>query len=83
MSGPYIISNITLLMTLPGRDAVIPPSDAAFGVQCVGLVKVYGGCPRTREWRKGAFVKDTPKLRRGVAIATFFNGVYPSHSSGE
>jgi len=82
MPGPYLIRDVSLLLTLPGQTAVIPPQDAAYGVQCVGLVKVYAGCPRTEEWKKGPFVKDMPKLQRGVAIATFFGGIYPSHKHG-
>ena len=42
--------------------------------ECVGLIKAL--VPgligvSTQMWRKGAYVKDSPKLLRGTAIATF------------
>jgi hypothetical protein len=82
MSGPYIISDPSLLVSLVNKPAVVPPSDAMFGVQCVGLVKVYAKCPATSSWKAGILVKDLPHIQEGTAIATFIHGHYPSHASG-
>jgi hypothetical protein len=53
---------------------------------CVELIKgtVPGleGLP-TAMWRPGARVLDTTALRPGTAIATFVDGRYPRHPSGQ
>jgi hypothetical protein len=82
MSGPYLISDPSLLVSLVGKIAVTPPIDSAYGVQCVGLVKVYGKCPRTPDWRQGSVVKTLQYIQRGTVIATFIGGIYPSHKTG-
>jgi hypothetical protein len=49
--------------------------------QCVAFVKEASGAPQTSLWKQGEKVRgsDIPK---GTAIATFMNGVYPSHCHG-
>ena len=83
MAGPYLIRTVSLLETLVGRAAVIPPSDQAFGVQCVGLVKLYSDCGATSGWRKGANVHGLTTLAPGTVIATFnASGLYASLRTG-
>jgi hypothetical protein len=83
MPGPYVISDPSLLTTLPGKDAVVPDVDRGYGVQCVGLVKYYSSCGSTGSWKEGDLVSESPDLERGTAIATFdANGRYLSHASG-
>jgi hypothetical protein len=81
--GPYIIGDISLLKTLPGRPAVIPAVDKANGVQCVGLVKYYSNCGAASSWKKGASVNGLKTLAPCTVIATFnANGIYPNHARG-
>jgi hypothetical protein len=81
--GPYIITDLALLDSLPGSDAVIPDSDKAYGIQCVGLVKKYSQAGGTASWSQGDKVMDSPLLKRGTAIATFNDkGKYASHATG-
>src|SRR2546429_7098148 len=83
MAGPYVISDLSLLTTLPGKDAVVPASDQGYGVQCVGLVKYYSSCGATAVWKEGDLVGESPGLARGTAIATFDDtGKYRSAASG-
>ena len=83
MPGPYVISDLSLLTTLPGKDAVVPASDQGYGVQCVGLVKYYSSCGATAVWKEGDLVGESPGLARGTAIATFDDtGKYRSAASG-
>lgn len=50
--------------------------------ECVALVKVACGAPRTTYWRKGMQVKNNgASIRRGTAIATFSNGSYEGHAA--
>jgi len=78
---PLFFFDQSLLIKLPGSVAVIPPADAQYGVQCVGLVKVWGKSPPTSQWRQGALVRNSPTLKRGTVIATFVGGIYPSHAT--
>ncbi|WP_234383666.1 BPSL0067 family protein [Paracidovorax avenae] len=50
--------------------------------QCVALVKFYAKAPASSLWREGASVKGNMLLREGTAIATFVDGRYPNHASG-
>jgi len=49
--------------------------------QCVAFVKAASGATQTSLWKEGVKVRgaDIPK---GTAIATFIDGVYPSHAHG-
>lgn len=47
--------------------------------QCVAFVKEVSGAPQTSLWKEGEKVRGAD-IYTGTAIATFFNGVYPSHS---
>ncbi|MBU4231811.1 MAG: BPSL0067 family protein [Proteobacteria bacterium] len=49
--------------------------------QCVAFVKEVSGAPQTSLWKEGEKVRDA-NIDTGTAIATFINGVYPSHSHG-
>jgi hypothetical protein len=83
MPGPYLIKEVQLLSTLPGKDAVIPDSDTAFGVQCVGLVKYYSDAGPTSTWQEGASLSDGDPIMPGTAIATFNSeGRYASKKTG-
>lgn len=83
MPGPYVIHDRLLLSILRDTGAVIPPADARYGVQCVGLVKAFSSAPRTAEWRRGPAVRDCfPGLEPGTAIATFIGDIYPSLPRG-
>jgi hypothetical protein len=89
MSGPYVINDPALLLSLVGKDAVV--EDSKYGVQCVALVKIYGvndkgeKCARSRDWSVGTSVKDAVAagtIERGTAIATFNkDGKYPSSAT--
>jgi len=49
--------------------------------QCVALVKEFAKTPASSLWSEGVKVKGA-NLQKGTAIATFFNGKYPNHASG-
>ena len=51
--------------------------------QCVALVQAWAGAPSTGIWQQGIKVKGNDALiAKGTAIATFFDGHYPSNPSG-
>lgn len=51
--------------------------------QCVALVQVIGGAPRTADWKQGIRVKgNADKIAKYTCIATFENGVYPNRKHG-
>jgi hypothetical protein len=50
--------------------------------QCVALIQDACGAPNTGAWMKGEKVRGNNSIPRGTAIATFINGTYPSHPSG-
>jgi hypothetical protein len=50
--------------------------------QCVALVQAWTGAPSTGVWTEGVKVKGNHTLDKGTAIATFVNGHYPNHSTG-
>jgi hypothetical protein len=49
--------------------------------QCVAFVKEASGAPQTALWREGQKVRGAG-IASGTAIATFIEGVYPSHAHG-
>lgn len=49
---------------------------------CVALVRHYAGAPATMGWKQGAAVLGNGLLRKGTAIATFVNGKYANHQTG-
>jgi len=76
MPGPYIAAPSSLV-----------EQSAPFGSgQCVALVQALTHAPLTAQWREGAKLADAIRTANGIdpgtAIATFFDGVYPSHPSG-
>jgi hypothetical protein len=51
--------------------------------ECVTLVKAaIIGMPHASQWKQGQKVKGNTDIKKGTAIATFFDGVYPSHRHG-
>lgn len=50
--------------------------------QCVAFVQECAAVPHTSMWRPGLKVLGNLSLPKGVAIATFRDGQYPNHSSG-
>lgn len=50
--------------------------------QCVALIKQYAKAPPTAMWKEGSAVKGNSVLTKGTAIATFVDGIYPNHGSG-
>lgn len=49
--------------------------------QCVAFVKEASEAPQTSQWKEGEKVKGAD-IAKGTAIATFIDGVYPSHARG-
>jgi hypothetical protein len=54
--------------------------------ECVELIKAY--VPgligiSTTQWREGANVMATRNIKRGTAIATFFDGKFPRKDTGQ
>ena len=50
--------------------------------QCVALIKRYAKAPPSSLWKEGSAVKGNLLLKKGSAIATFVNGEYPNHGTG-
>ncbi|MCU6432928.1 BPSL0067 family protein [Undibacterium sp. Jales W-56] len=50
--------------------------------QCVALVKEFAKAPAASLWREGDVVRKNLSLKKGTAIATFVDGKYPNHGSG-
>jgi hypothetical protein len=50
--------------------------------QCVALVQAVTGAPNHTLWRAGPPVRGNTAIKPGTAIATFVDGVYPSHATG-
>lgn len=51
--------------------------------QCVAFVKAAAGTPATSFWKEGIKVRGNgSSLKAGTAIATFTDGAYPSHVTG-
>jgi len=51
--------------------------------ECVRLLQeIIHNMPVTAKWRAGAKVKGNLNIPKGTAIATFFNGRYPSARHG-
>lgn len=70
---PFIYPNANTL----GNSPKVGTTD------CVALVQFYAKVPNHRAWREGERVLDNPKMRLGTAIATFVNGRYPDHKTGQ
>lgn len=69
---PYIYERAESLEKLP-----------AVGTrQCVALIKNYTKAPPSSLWKAGGTVKGNLLLKKGTAIATFVNGKYPNHGTG-
>jgi hypothetical protein len=50
--------------------------------QCVALIQQYTKARAASVWRQGEAVKGKLTLKKGTAIATFVNGKYPNHGTG-
>lgn len=49
---------------------------------CASLVQHYTRVGQAANWKAGDVVKGHPSIKRGTAIATFVNGVYPNDEHG-
>ena len=49
---------------------------------CASLVQHYTRVGPTPRWKEGAAVRDNTTIKKGTAIATFVNGVYPNDEHG-
>lgn len=50
--------------------------------QCVALIQHYTTAPVTGSWTSGVVVFGDATIAKGTAIATFVDGKYESHSTG-
>lgn len=50
--------------------------------QCVALVQCYAGAPNTTRWKAGNSVMANTNILPGTAIATFIDGQYQNHKTG-
>jgi hypothetical protein len=50
--------------------------------QCVRLVQEAADVPNHTLWHEGLSLANRPDIPDGTAIATFFDGVYPSQPTG-
>ncbi|EAB4030227.1 BPSL0067 family protein, partial [Salmonella enterica subsp. enterica serovar Kentucky] len=50
--------------------------------QCVELIQHYIRVGQTSTWQQGAAVFGNKNIEVGTVIATFVNGRYPNHNSG-
>jgi hypothetical protein len=57
-------------------------TDKVGSKQCVALVQYYAQLPQTANWKEGLKVLGNLATAKGTAIATFVNGKYESHSTG-
>ncbi len=59
------------------------PSDTAVSTgKCAALVEHYTRVGRAVNWREGDAVRGCLTIKRGTAIATFVNGIYPNAEHG-
>lgn len=49
---------------------------------CASLVQHYTRVGKTSNWKEGEAVRDNTTIKKGTAIATFVDGVYPNHAHG-
>lgn len=69
---PYIYATVG---DLDGTDKV-------GSKQCVALLQYYAKLPQTTTWKEGRLIIGEFLLTKGTAIATFVNGKYQSHATG-
>jgi hypothetical protein len=50
--------------------------------QCVALLQEYLSLPQTIMWKEGKAVLGNQNITKGTAVATFSNGKYVNHSTG-
>lgn len=50
--------------------------------QCVAFVRAATGAPPSSLWKEGARIRDAVSIAHGTAIATFENGHYMNHATG-
>lgn len=70
-----------MLYTYPEVEA-LQGSDLVGTHSCVALVQHYAKLPHTSMWKEGEKVVGNKNLKKGTAIATFVDGLYPNQSSG-
>lgn len=49
---------------------------------CAGLVMHFTRVGKAANWKQGAAVRGNATIKKGTAIATFVNGVYPNAEHG-
>lgn len=61
-----------------------PPRKNLGTGECVALIEAYTNVPRPAAayWKQGGSVRGNMTLPKDAAIATFVDGKYPSHPSG-
>lgn len=57
-------------------------TDKVGSKQCVALIQHYSDAPKTGEWTEGQLVMGSSGIAKGTAIATFVDGKYGNHSTG-
>ncbi len=57
-------------------------TDKVGSKQCVALLQHYAKLPPTSLWKEGKAVLRNLSLTKGTAIATFINGKYQDHATG-
>lgn len=57
-------------------------TDKVGSKHCVALLQHYAHLPSTGSWREGATVIGNRSLVKGTSIATFVDGRYQSHRTG-
>ena len=70
-----------MIYTYPQVDK-LEGTDKVGSKHCVALVQHYAKAPATGLWGQGKIVLATTSLAKGTAIATFVDGKYRSHASG-
>lgn len=50
--------------------------------KCAGLVQHYTRVGPTSGWTQGEAVRGNVSIKRGTAIGTFVNGIYPNYEHG-
>lgn len=69
---PYIYQEAEILEKLP----------TVGNKQCVALIRQYAKVPPASLRKEGKVAKGDQSLKKGTAIATFVNGKYPNHGTG-
>ena len=73
MPGPFVYSKVEKLDKQP----------KVFSGECAGIVQWYTHAGLAATWKQGIAVRGNgSKIRKGTAVATFVDGVYPNKPHG-